>query len=714
MNYRNKTLSASLVALTLTPIAHAQTTSPQPESKQPPIVVIGERDDYKTPSPSETAMKTDTPILLTPQSVQIIPRAVLDDQKVLNLRDAVRNAAGSGSDFGFNGSDLPMLILRGFPTVSMSARGPMSGSTSYYLNGTKVQGVPVNITNVESVEVIKGPNSVLYGRAEPGGMINVVERQTQAKPMFSFEQSLGSYQLSRTTLEAAGGLNSDASLKGRAAASYSKSGSNRDFVQDQLGAFSGTLTWQPSASTQATFKIDYSDQKYRNDYGIPALGNRPADFPLNRQYNDSPDLSSTKTTAYQLDLTQQLSSDWKLKAHFLRSDSKATELDITPYRIDLFTGDDCIASAGQMCRYYFSAKPGFDRSITQFNVDVVGEFSTGSLKHKLLLGVDSYNIKADTTSYFAAVPSVDLFNPQLGNSPRLDTTTASGSDTEDRSKWTGVYVQDQIALGAGVHLSLGVRHEKTSAIYGPPGTQANEQSFTSPRAGLVWEFTKGQTIYAQYQESVAANNGRDLAGQPVAAEQAKQVEIGHKLQSADGGLTSTVALYQLTKRNLANYVPTLAGFEIVAVGEARSRGLEWDISGRISPTLSLIGSYAYTDAVVTKDSFFEGKKLPNVARQSSSLWLRYTPLTAWTFGCGLFFQGQREGDQANTFEMPGYGRVDVMAAYRFPIGSTKASLQLNLNNLFNKRYYTGSHQFVQDWIAPGAPRSGLLTFRLEI
>jgi iron complex outermembrane recepter protein len=607
-----------------------------------------------------------------------------------------------------------MLILRGFPTVSMSARGPMSGSTGYYLNGTKVQGVPVNITNVESVEVIKGPNSVLYGRAEPGGMINVVERQTQAKPMFSFEQSLGSYQLSRTTLEAAGGLNSDASLKGRAAVSYSRSSSNRDFVQDQLGAFSGALTWQPSASTQATFKIDYSDQKYRNDYGIPALGNRPADFPLNRQYNDSPDLSSTKTTAYQLDLTQQLTSNWKLKAHFLRSDSKASELDITPYRIDLFTGDDCIAIAGQMCRYYFSAKPGFDRSITQFNVDAVGEFSTGSLKHKLLLGVDSYNSKADSTSYFAVLPSVDLFNPQLGNSPRLDTATASASDTEDRSKWTGIYMQDQIALGSGVHLSFGVRYEKTSAIYGPPGTPPNEQSFTSPRAGLVWEFTKGQTVYAQYQESVAANNGRDLAGQPVAAEQAKQVEIGHKLESASGGLTSTVALYQLTKRNLANYVPTLAGTEIIAVGEARSRGLEWDISGRISPTLSLIGSYAYTDAVVTKDSFFEGKRLPNVARQSGSLWLRYTPLSAWTFGGGLFFQGQREGDQPNTFEMPGYGRVDVMAAYRFPIGSTKASLQLNLNNLFNKRYYTGSHQFVQDWIAPGAPRSGLLTFRVEM
>ena len=177
-----------------------------------------------------------------------------------------------------------------------------------------------------------------------------------------------------------------------------------------------------------------------------------------------------------------------------------------------------------------------------------------------------------------------------------------------------------------------------------------------------------------------------------------------------------MALYQLTKRNLANYVfsstsPT--GFDIITVGEARSRGLEWDLAGRINDKLSILASYAYTDADVTKDSFVQGARLPNVARHSGSTWLRYSLTDQWNLGGGVFFQGSREGDQANTFQLPGYARFDAMLGYRFDLGEQRASLQLNINNVFDKRYYTGSHQFVTDWIAPGDPRSVALTFRIE-
>jgi iron complex outermembrane receptor protein len=126
--------------------------------------VQGQREDYKAPE-TATGNRTATPSLQSPQSVQVVPRAVIDDQNALNLAEALRNVSGVQSDFGFNGAAMPLTLLRGFTSVSMSAMGSMSGASTYYVDGTKVQGVPINMANVQSVEVVKGPASVLYGRA---------------------------------------------------------------------------------------------------------------------------------------------------------------------------------------------------------------------------------------------------------------------------------------------------------------------------------------------------------------------------------------------------------------------------------------------------------------------------------------------------------------------------------------------------------------------
>lgn len=152
---------------------------------------------------------------------------------------------------------------------------------------------------------------------------------------------------------------------------------------------------------------------------------------------------------------------------------------------------------------------------------------------------------------------------------------------------------------------------------------------------------------------------------------------------------------------------------MVTIGEARSRGLEWDVSGQITKKLSLIASYAYTDTEVTRDPTYQGMKLANVARHSGSLWARYAVDSQWAVGGGVFAQGQRRGDAGNTFQMPGYARVDAMVAYRFGLGSSKAALQFNLDNVFNRKYYTGSHQFVQDWIKLGNPRTAKLMLRVD-
>ncbi len=229
------------VCCTVPGLASAQAVAPsvaasapaQPTQTLAPVVVTGRPDAYRAPE-SSTATRTDTPSLQNAQSVQVVPRAVIDDQNALNLQDAVRNIAGAQFDFGFNGSAQPLIILRGFPGISMTAMGPMSGASTYYLDGSKVAGVPVNMANVQSIEVVKGPASVLYGRAEPGGLVNVVSKPISTVPLFSFEQTIGQHGLSRTGVELSGPLNEDRTLRGRAAASYATTGSVRDFVEDKL------------------------------------------------------------------------------------------------------------------------------------------------------------------------------------------------------------------------------------------------------------------------------------------------------------------------------------------------------------------------------------------------------------------------------------------------------------------------------------------------
>ncbi len=700
------------------PAAAASAPERQPQTLAP-VVVTGKADAYRAPE-SSTATRTNTPSLQNPQSTQVVPRAVLEDQNALNLGDALRNVAGVQFDFGFNGAAQPLTILRGFPSASMTALGAMSGGSNYYLDGSKVAGVPVNMANVQSIEVVKGPSSVLYGRAEPGGLVNVVSRPISTVPVFSLEQTIGQYDLSRTGVELSGPLTEDRTLRARAAASYYTSRSIRDHVKDKLGAFSGSIAWMPDSRTTVTATLDYTDQRYRTDYGIPAIGDRPADLPWSRQFNDSPDLSTAKTTSLKLDATHRFSDAWQVKVKLLSLRSDTSEVDIAPYRGDLGLGSTpaqtCPGTESPLCRYYFNVRPEGKNKTDQFNVDFTGTFDTGSVKHTVLLGIDRYDARKTGTLYLQQLDSVDIHNPMLGSTPRLDTAAAFPSEIEDRSRWTSLYVQDQLALGHGVFVVGALRHDRTSAIYAAPGIEPNKESFTTPRLGAVWQFAPNQSIYAQYQDAVSTNNGREPTTLvALAAERARQFEIGHKIEFFDGKASSTLAVFELTKRNRAGSVPTNTApfYTTVTVGKARSRGLEWDVSGEVTQQLSLIGSYAYTATKVLTDPSYEGKELANVAPHSGSLWARYSFDSQWTGGAGVFAQGQRQGDLGNTFQLPGYARVDAMLAYRFALGGARAALQFNVDNLFDKKYYSGSHQYVLDWIKLGAPRAARATLRLD-
>ncbi len=713
-----KSQIAIAIAASLASSAWAQSTSILPT-----VVVTDQKEGYKLPS-STIGNKTNTPNLEVPQSVQIVPREVIEDQGALTLTEAVRNVAGVGSDFGFNGSAQPLFVMRGFSAASMTAAGSMSGASTYYLNGVKVSGVPVNMANVESVEVVKGPSSVLYGRAEPGGLVNVVPRSLTKEKHFGFEQTIGQYGLSRTAVNGSGALNDDKTLLGRFSISNDHAKSNRDFVQNKLDAFSGTLAYIPDAVSKVAVSYDHNAQKYRTDFGVPAIGNRPAPIASNIQYNNSPDLSSITSDALTVDGQTQVAQDWTLKGRLAHVTSKTHEVDIWPWRdggyyttyVYGLTPTPCPSgSTVNICRFYYYARPNGESQTDQATVSLTGDIHLGGLEHKLLFEFEQYKTSKTGLQYLSYVGAVSIATPVSGAGPSLNTSSAFSYDYEQHSKWTSLTVQDQVKLGQGWQLVGALRHDSTDAVYADKANAAavvpNKESHLSPRLGLVWEFAPKQTVYAQYQEAVAAANGRSSAGVPLASETAKQKEVGWKTSNALGNLDTTVAYFELTKQNIADYslFPT-----ITTIGEAVSRGLELDAIGKLSPKLSMMASYAHLfDAKYTQGAY-QGLKLANAATNSGSLWLRYAVDAQWTTGAGVFAQGQRQADYANTVQMPGYSRVDAMVAYAFKEGGYKGSVQFNLKNVFDRQYYSGSHQLVTDWIQPGAPRTASVTLRLDI
>jgi iron complex outermembrane receptor protein len=224
----------------------------------------------------------------------------------------------------------------------------------------------------------------------------------------------------------------------------------------------------------------------------------------------------------------------------------------------------------------------------------------------------------------------------------------------------------------------------------PVTPYATDTAF-SPRAGLLYKLSPSASVYASYAKSFGSANGRDNLGNRLQPQVGTQYELGAKAVLDGGRLTASATLFDLTKTNITEYDPT--DFFPHVVGEARSRGLELDLAGQLNANWSVIGSYTLDQAIITNDPYSgtQGKRLSGVAPQVLSLWAKFdtAPGAAegWAWGAGVYGSAQRQGDDLNTWQIPGYGRVDAMLAYRTRVRLTKVAVQLNLNNLLDQRYF---------------------------
>ncbi|WP_138503581.1 TonB-dependent siderophore receptor [Nostoc sp. PA-18-2419] len=672
-----------------------QPTQPSASSDEPiELVVTGEQDGYKVPN-ATTATKTDTPIRDIPASIQVIPRQVLQDQRITRPREAVQNV--SGVTPGGNGSQTATgetFIFRGF----------QDDANNVFVDGFKRHdflGRQIDVANIEQIEILKGPASVLYGQGEPGGILNIVTKQPLREPFYAVEGTIGNFDFYRPTFDISGPLNADKTIRYRLNAAYQNSGSFVDFVKTEQVFVAPVISFDFGKDTSLTLEAQYLNTLKVEYGGIPAVGsvlNSPfGRVPRSRYVDDSNLKLDRDYLALGYRFQHKFSDNWSIRNGF-RAELEDYQ-EAFAYNLGFQSDNRTLNRRARLdkarSRNYF------------LQTDVLGTIQTGIVKQDLLFGLElgRTNYIRKTFSPTPALPPIDFFNPNYDlPSIRFENKT---TDTQIPQNSIGVYAQDLISIGDKLKILLGGRFDFVDASYeNKVNGFLNEpkDSAFSPRVGVVYQPLPPVSLYASYSQSFQPSNGFDASPgeKPFKPTTGEAFEVGVKTEFLDGKLAATVAAYQITKQNIAVSDPARPGFSL-EIGEQRSRGIEFDLAGQILPGWNIIASYAYIDPEITEDSrpAFKGNLPNNVARNSASLWTTYEIQTgSWKgfgFGSGLFFVGDRQGDLENTFTLPSYVRTDATIFYR----RDNWRVGLNIQNLFDVNYFESSTGRTS--VYPGAP-----------
>ncbi len=667
-------------------------------------------------SNATTSTKTDTPIFNTPISVQVVPKAVIDDQQAIGLENVLKNVSGVAKNWGFGADANENMYIRGFANGT-STQG------NIYRDGVLTPNTPISMANAERVEVLKGPSAMLYGRAQPGGLVNIVTKRPKTNAYYSLQQQFGSYDTYRTLLDATNKITKDGSLAYRVNYEHLDAGSFRDNHPTTRDFLAPSLTWKITDKTQLDLDFMYQNNKAIADSGIPyglqLSGVIPGKIPLNFSRNEPTDYANKESYTGGVTLTHEFDKDWKVRAKF----STHTQVAATAQTSSNVNAD----LLGNLRRNFVKTSDDFDNQYG--TVDITGHFATGPLKHAVLIGSDYYYSKNRNLNAFqGGAPTINVFNPQYGftgfNIPL-------GNQNDTTNEWYGIYAQDQVSLWDRWHLLMGGRFDNAMSsnlnAQGVSTNHTNTDNF-SPRIGLLYQPISWLGAYVNYVNGFNAfNSGQPLNGSSFEPERSKEMEFGLKGEWLDGKLRSTLAFFELTKTNVKSPLPAPNNNFFATIGAARSSGIEFDLQGQLTDYWNVIGTYTYMDALVVSGSNdpnsgvgASGNRLENIPRNAASLWSTYDfskfGAKGFSAGVGVYLTDKRAANSANSFYLPGYGRVDSMLKYQHRVGPSNVTVQFNIENLLDKDYYAsnnGAGNFVIQQTMPGAPRTYMGSVKVE-
>jgi iron complex outermembrane recepter protein len=663
------------------------------------------------PPPTSSVMRSRGLLLETPQTVNVVPAQVLRDQQPRNLDDALANVSGI-TQANTLGSTQDAVMLRGF--------GDNRNGSIMQDGMPVVQGRALNST-AERVEVLKGPSSLLYGIQDPGGVVNIVSKKPQLVQSTSLTVRGSTFGNGKNgsggNLDTTGPIG-DSGLAYRLIVDHEDEDYWRNFGTHRESMIAPSLAWYGD-TTKVVFAYEHREFLSPFDRGtaIDPKTNHPLDIPATRRLDEPFNNMEGRSDLYRFEADHELNDDWT--AHIGYSWNRET-YDASQVRIASVNTDGTLTRSMDGTRGALTT----DRFAT---ASLEGKVKLGGMQHDLVFGLDDeyrkiYRAELIRQAQRSAFSYVD---PVYGNDVQGTTVSAKDSAQTDLLRSDSLFLQDAIHLTDQWILVAGARYQMYDQYAGKgvpfkANTDGNGQKWV-PRAGLVYRYTDELSFYGSYTESfkpnstiAALNDGSVLQGD-LQPEESKAWELGTKLDMP-GRITASAALFDITKRNVLVSVGSGVDTVYSMAGEVRSRGLELDASGQLSDRWSLIGSYAYTDAEVTKDPALQGKRLQNVAKHTGSLSAVYDVGSLLggddlRVGAGARYVGQREGDANNSFNLPGYTVADVFASYNTKIEGQKVKFQLNVKNLFDRTYYTSAASRV--FVSMGDARQVSVSSTLE-
>ncbi|WP_397458566.1 TonB-dependent siderophore receptor [Pseudomonas asplenii] len=642
---------------------------------------------------SASATRTDTALHETPQSVSVVPKDVLEDTGATRLQDALDYAGGVGRANNFGGQGLTTFTVRGFTTGE------------FYRNGFPInRGYPnaPDANTVERLEVLRGPATSLYGRGDPGGTFNVVSKQPLPESKVTLGSQFDDQGMHRATLDATGPLSQDGSLAYRLNVLGEGGGSFRDDVQSERYDVAPVVSWQVNDSTKIVFEGDFMRNNHPLDRGLTRYntqtGSASRDTYIWEKGSDN--LLHNDNNMAQVRFEHLLNDNWTLGGGFQFLDGSiqgnAVEANGAP-------------ADGRTLQRNFNYRK-LEWTDRDWQLNLTGHFDTGAFSHTLLTGVEyenyDYNSIIQRSSAVVGTYPIDLYNPVLGQ-PRPALTRTTTWDKENLQTWA-FFIQDQVALTERLKALAGLRFERFEHDYDNKLNNAGDftkaENGVTPRFGLIYDLTDTLAVYANTARSFKPNSGTPAAGGGFEPEKGKSYELGLKWEALERQLSVDAAIYHIVKENVLTLDPVNPNSNLAA-GEVRSRGLDINVTGNITPEWRMIGGYAYVDAEVTKDNRLPtGTRLANIPRNSFSLLNTYEFQDGFAKGLGLgmgvkYVDDRRGQTETVTYNMDEYTVVDLLSFYKV---NEHVRLNLDVKNIFNKGYDEGAFNA---YAYPGAPRT---------
>ncbi|UUE11057.1 TonB-dependent receptor [Dickeya zeae] len=715
MNNRHWQKSWPLLALLpfslQTTAASTDSTSPSETKKQEDTLVVNAStpatstgDTGYQPHNAVIGTRTDSRLLDIPQAVNVVPQQVLEDQAVRNLDDALYNVSGITQANTLGGTQ-DAVMKRGFGD---------NRDGSILRDGVRsIQARNVTPTT-ERVEVLKGPASMLYGWGDPGGMINIISKKPQLVQKTHIEGWNSSFNGGGGQFDVTGPI-STSGLAYRLIVDHDETDYWRNFGRNRQTTVAPSLMWY---GENTTVLVAYEHMEYLTPFDrgtvIDSRTGKPVATPRERRFDETYNATRGDQDTLTFQMENTLNERWKSKLNYAYSrntynDNQARAMSFNP-------------NTGFLTRRADATQDAHSQS-QNVQLTLNGDIDWGSINHQLLFGFDH---EADRTHRGNMIrgknnSSFNVYNPVYGLFPASNSVIAAESDQKEDVDSTGVFMQDAIRLDEHWMLLGGVRYDRFDVMSGKgrPFVTNTDRSDSRlvPRAGVVYNLTSYASLYTSYSESFKPNSAVNKAiGATMEPEVGRSYEIGAKLDLPNR-ITANLALFDIQKRNvMVDELQTINGISETVTrtaGKVRSQGVEVDVAGKLTDSLSLIGAYAFTDARVTSDPTNQGNEMANVARHTASLFLTNDfgnlglhagdDLRA---GVGARYVGRRPGDAANSFFLDDYTVADAFIAYSVPLNGYKVKWQLNIKNLFDKTYYpsSGSSQYV----AIGDPREVVL------